>query len=879
MRLPALWVALAFAAGILVSTRKPLPPFPLLIAATAALLLAGIATYRNHSFSAWALALGAWLVLGAFAASLERASLPRDHITRLLAAGRLDVSEPLRWRGRLREDPMRLPWGHRYEIDLDQVEVAGTAVRISGGLRANLYDQANMTPAPEGLRAGDRVDVLMRARPPRNFLDPGAPDVRGMLARQKIDLSGSLRSAELIRLIERPPPTFLQRCARARGDLLARLDALYGSNPGRLAVLRAMLLGDRAFLETDVVTAFQKTSAYHALVVAGLHVGALLFFVFWLCRRLRLPLFASTFVALAVLGAYLLLVQDRPPILRAAAMAALYLLARPLFRRIDLLNTIALAALALLIWKPSSLADPSFQLSFLAVGVIAGLALPWIERTSQPYRAGLAHVGDVTRDGMHPPRVAQFRIEFRAAAQWLANRLPQRLAPRAGKMLMLPVRAGLRLWDIVVLSFVIQLGMMPLLAQQFHRVALTGPISNIPAVILIGVIVPLGYLCLALTFVWHGLAIVLARAVGLSVALLLGSVNWFARLPHVSYRVPGPPVWLFASFFAALVSLAVVSRSETRRRASRAVRRQHLPLTRPHERVSAAILGVLAFLVATHPFAPKLEQGKLEVTALDVGEGDSVFAAFPDGHTMLIDGGGLTGEWVQGNRSTPDIGEEVVSPYLWSRGLKRLDVVVLTHGDYDHLDGLYAVLENFRVGQLWIGRDRNRPSVERLVAEAQSLGISVVQKVAGDQFGWGHGTGEVLWPQDSEPSAKPSNNDAVVLRIADGQRQFLLTSDIQQPAESGLLQGGAHIASDVLKVPHHGSKTSSSEPFLAAVAPKIALISVGEHNQFGHPAPIVMERYAQRGAQLLRTDRDGAITVLTDGRQLFVRTFMDAARN
>lgn len=879
MRLPALWTALAFAAGILVSARDSLPPAPLLITVASALLLAGIATYRKHLFAAWTLALAVWVVLGAFAANLERASLPRNHVTRLIAAGRLDLFEPLRWRGRLREDPMRLPWGYRYEIGLEQVEIAGSALRISGGLRANLYHQADMTPVPEGLRAGDRVDVLMRARPPRNFLDPGAPDIRGMLARQNIDLTGSLRSAELIRLVEKPRPSLLQRCARARSRLLARLDALYGANPRRLAVLRAMLLGDRAFLETDVVTPFQKTSAYHVLVVAGLHVGALLVFVLWSCRRLRLPLPASTFAALAVLATYLLLVQDRPPILRAAAMAALYLLARPLFRRIDLLNTIALAALALLVWRPSSLVDPSFQLSFLAAGVIAGLALPWIERTSRAYRLGLAHISDVTRDGTHPPRVAQFRIEFRAAVRQLANHLPQRLAPRAGAMLMLPMRAGLRLWDVVVLSLAIQLGMMPSLAQQFHRVALTGPISNIPAVILIGVIVPLGYVCLALTFVWQGLAMLLARAVSLCVGLLLACVDWFARLPRVSYRIPGPPAWLFVSFFVALILFSAVSRVETRRRAERSMRRRHLPVTRAPERMCAAVLAALAVLIAAHPFAPKLQHGKLEVTALDVGQGDSIFAAFPDGHTMLVDGGGVTGESVQGNRSTPDIGEEVVSPYLWSRGLKRLDVVALTHGDYDHLGGLFAVLENFRVGQLWVGRDRNRPPVERLIAEARALGIPVVQKAAGDRFGWGEGQGEVLWPQERQPTSEPSNNNALVMRIAEGQRHFLLTSDIQQPAESGLLDRGAPLAADFLKVPHHGSKTSSSEAFLAAVAPKIAVISVGEYNSYGHPAPGVLERYQHDGVRLLRTDRDGAITVLTDGRELFVRTFAGTARN
>ncbi|MGH9735155.1 MAG: DNA internalization-related competence protein ComEC/Rec2 [Candidatus Acidiferrales bacterium] len=884
MRLPALWLALAFAAGVLASSR--IGPHHLalarmlILAAIVGISIAAIGLSRKQLLVAWIATLAGWTMLGALAGNLQRDAVPPTHVTQLIAAGRLDTSDTLRWRGRLRNDPTELPWGYRYEVDLEQVETAGVAMPVSGGLRANLYFDTHTSSVPHSLEAGDRVEALMRARPPRNFLDPGAPDIRATLARQGIDLIGSLRSGELLQLIDRPPPTLLQRCARIRGALLARLDALFASNPQRAAVLRAMLLGDRTFLESDVVTKFQKTSAYHVLVVAGLHVAALLVFILWLCRRLRLPLGAASFVALAAVAGYLLIVQDRPPILRAALMAAFYLIARPLFRRIDLLNTIALAALALLVWKPSNLTDPSFQLSFLAIGVIAGLGLPWIDRTSQPYRAGLTHLADVTRDATHPPRVTQFRIELRAVARHLAAHLPVRLASHADRILCWPIRAALRLWDIVVLSLAIQLGMMPSLAQQFHRVALTGPISNIPAVILTGIIVPSGYVCLALTFIWNGLAVALAHVLSLCVAVLLGCVTWFARLPRVSYRIPGPPIWLVVAFFSALILLATASRHETRRRAPHKVRRRLLRFMTTSEKVFAALLAVLAILIASYPFAPRLRTAKLEMTALDVGQGDSIFMAFPSGRTMLVDGGGLAGsKWTGGYRSGPDIGEEVVSPYLWSRGVKRLDVVVLTHADHDHIDGLHTVLQNFRVGELWVGRDQDKPEFKSLIAEAHSLGIPVVHETAGDKFNWGGATDQVLWPQDWHAIRAASNSDSLVMHITDGERQFLLTGDIERDVESKLVAENAQLASDVLKVPHHGSKTSSTESFVEAVRPKLAIISVGLYNPFGHPAPSVAERYKQDGVRLLRTDRDGAVTVVTDGRDLSVRTFVDPERD
>jgi competence protein ComEC len=541
MKLPVLWIAAAFAAGIGVASRWPAPLAWWMAVSTLAILVGGILAWKEHAATAWAFALVAWMGAGGLAVSVEHIVVPANHVTRLVAAGQIDTSEPLRWRGRLREDPMALPWGRRYEISLEEVEAEGAALPTSGGLRVNLYGEEHSAEVPENLRAGDRVEALVRARPPRDFLDPGAFDVRGYLARQKIDLVGTLRSGELLRLIDRPRPTFLQRLARARGELFARVDSLFAGQPERTAVLRAMLLGDRSFVDSNVVTAFQKTAAYHVLVVAGLHVGAITVFFFWLGRRLRLPVEATSLFTLCVLAAYVGIVQDRPPVLRAALVATFYLCVRPMFRRIELLNTVALAALVILVWKPSSLADSSFQLSFLAAGVIAGLAVPWIERSSEPYRTGLAHLGDVTRDMAHSPKVVQFRIEMRAATQWIASQIPQRCASRAGWLVITPVRIGLRLWEALLLSFVIQWGMSPLLARDFHRVSLAGPLSNIPAVFLTGLIVPLGFLTLTATFVWTRLALVLAKGLGFCAGLLLETINWFSRWPRVSYRIPGPP--------------------------------------------------------------------------------------------------------------------------------------------------------------------------------------------------------------------------------------------------------------------------------------------------------------------------------------------------
>ena len=261
MKLPTVWLAAALATGIALASRWPAPVVSLALGSIATMLVAGILLWHRVSVAAWTFALASWLLLGALATNVERTHVPANRVTQLMAQGRIDLNNPLRWRGRLREDPISLPWGHRYEIDLEQVGQAGEEVPVSGGLRISLYGQV-LGGELQTLRAGDRVEALLKARPPRNFLDPGAFDLRGYLARESIDLVGSLRSAESLQLIDRPRPTFAQRLARMRGTLLSRLDALFPTQPEQRFGAHAVRL-----LRTDRDGAITAMTDGHALSI------------------------------------------------------------------------------------------------------------------------------------------------------------------------------------------------------------------------------------------------------------------------------------------------------------------------------------------------------------------------------------------------------------------------------------------------------------------------------------------------------------------------------------------------------------------------------------------------------------------------------------
>jgi competence protein ComEC len=835
--------------------------------------------------------MAAFFLTGALLSQIESRPMDPNRIARMYDAGDIAAAAPVELTAVVSGEPEPAPESFYLTLQAEKIRVNGLERTASGTvvLSARMHDeQANSQYQALALHHGARIRVLAMLDRETEFRNPGVSPFTEYLERRGYDATGVIKSPLLIeRLDDRkvflPLAWLYQWRARLQSEFSRKF------SPDTAGVLNAALLGNSHNVSRPTAERFREGGTFHILVISGMQIAFIAALAFFIVRRITKNRVLQFMLASGFLWAYTIAVGAEASVTRAALMFTIAAFGPVVARQPVSLNTIGGAALALLIWQPSDLFDPSFQLTFLSVLAIVCVAVPLLRNLQ---RVGSWRPTMVTP---YPPQCAGwFRVLseslFWGEREWEMEMSASNISYRLFKSkigittdrwrLQKPLRF---VSTALIVSASVQIVLLPATVLYFHRISVASLVLN---VFVGGLMVVLGFAALAavlLSPISATLADPMVFLAEKSNWLTVHLVDPFSHFGAASIRLPHYAGWwasLYALYYLPLGYLVYrLARWDPLRP----------PLARPlstvRVRLTAVALLVLLAAIVFHPFSAARPDGNLHIDFLDVGQGDAALLTLPDGATVMIDGGGQPA-FDRNSREVEDeepftrdarsIGERVVSEYLWSRGLDRVDYLIATHADADHIDGLNDVARNFKVRGAIVARTPSDDPEFVLFAETmRRAGVPVETVGAGDLLRIGDVSFEVLWPPPKlNSNAASLNNDSVMLRVRMGTKSFLLTGDIENAGERMVLSEGADLHCDVVKVAHHGSKTSSIAPFVNATKPSLAVISVGRTSMFGHPNKEVVERWRAIGAEVMTTGEKGTISVVTDGRELSVSTFV-----
>jgi competence protein ComEC len=877
---PAAAIAFFFAAGIAASSICCAYSFCTFAAAGILLACASfLALRRNRIALSLVAGLAAITLSGLLMALAQRDGFSDKDLRCLLARHAFSLNEPMSFEGCVVEDSVRHGEDSVTTVELNAFLQGDRWVACTGKgiLRVAQPGSDGSTERSADLMRGDRIRGWAVWQVPRNYENPGSSDRAGLLTRRGILVLGRIKSTRLLEKISGGCSNPWTKLASATSSHVHKsLDPIANFENGQpAAVLASLVIGDYSGLNNTTREIFQNSGTYHVLVISGLHVawiaGLLLHFFKCICLPERLRYLMAAFVILL----YTCVVGFQASITRCLWMFLLYLTARMIFRRADAVNVLLAAALILLVAQPNWLFETGFQLSFLSVMAIAMTAIPATQKYLKPLWDPLIHAGKEERLFLLPG-------SWQRRGRWLRTRCEILVEEITDSRPCLPAQtllwicrgiggAGLAITGMILTSVSVQLWLEPLLAFSFNRMSWISPLANL-------VIVPFSSVVLAAGItasLANGLPFFGSALIALAGSLASHLVHWAALITTMRgawQRCPTPsPVWVLGGILLLLIwsffewhwfwipcvyivtLLAFLACSS-------------MPLWSGLYREGRDILR--------NPYAPIWERNAsiLSFTFLDVGEGDSIVICFPDKRIWLLDAGGLRlAPSYEENSYAFDIGEAVVSRYLWQKWIPQIDRLILSHADQDHAGGIPAVVKNFRVSQLGYAMNKPDAVLEGILKIARERRVPVGLLHAGMEEQAGEVSVRVLHPRP-DSTLLSSNENSIVLKFSYGKFSALLTGDLEKSGEREILAKEENLHSHLLKVAHHGSRWATTHALLDRTQARWAVVSVGRNNPFGHPSREAMSRLLQHGVQPFLTLDEGAITFETDGSRYAIKS-------
>jgi len=790
---------------------------------------------------------------------------PSDHIIHFLDMQGADIE------GVIDNRPLIVKNRQKFVLRVERLGIRGNFQPVTGKLR--------ITVAGEGplFHIGDRVFLNGRIRSIRNFNNPGGFDYKRYMAFQGVWGTVYVQATRINLLKNSSRPVLSKIIGHAR-DRIAHIieDTGQGSQIG---VLKALVVGDRAAIPHGTREAFNRAGVGHLLAISGLHIGIVATAAFIFFQRILASIRPLLWKAWTRKGAALLSLLPvcfyglisglSPSTQRAVIMISVFLVTYLFEREHDLINTLATAALLILVIFPPSLFSISFQLSFSAVlSIIYGL------NSLKPLRSR-------NQETIQRPGLIQIKN---------------------------------RLVTFFLVSLLAIGGTLPLVMFYFNQISIVGILANFIIVPLVGfIVVPLGLVAVFISAFCLNCAAWCFKACGAVLAFSLKLVDFFADLPFAAVKMFTPTIFEISCYYAfvwALLSMLASQQTRTTQpsgglqtasdksdilnhRAAKNSRFTSISFfkclitdsltyfkggnsaIRRRKAIAIVVLFVLAG-DACYWLYDRFWHKDLRVTFIDVGQGNAALLELPDGYNILIDGGGFS------DNSVFDMGARVLAPFLWRKKIKTVDTLILSHPNSDHLNGLIYIAEHFNVRNVWTNNEERDIFAYRVLMEivaSKNIALPEFDHLPRKQILSGVEV-SILYPRKNFLKRKitekwrNSNNNSLVIRISLGSISFLFPGDIMAEAEKEVVEiSSAALRSTVLLAPHHGSKSSSTALFIDDVDPQVVVISSGWKDSFRFPHSSVLERYRHRGCKIFRTDTHGAITLSTDGQRLSIKPF------
>ncbi len=811
---PAFFAAASLALGISLAAQ-----FPTLIPAIGPFALAGILLLLvlRQNLLVRLLSLAAALALiGALLASLEWTSYRDTTLTNIasLKPASVVVTGTL-----LSTDETKREYQWLFETDSLAIS-RDHAVPIAG--RIILYLSKSAHGHVRRPDAGARLRVYCSLEPFQSATNPFEFASDRRIQRQlDAEAQGHIESRFDYYILSRPPPGILSgisnTVAAAHSAILTLLDSAI-ADPDARGFVEAVVLGDRSDMDKETLGDFTTSGVAHILAVSGFNVAIVALVVAQLLRLFGIYGFRTrTAITMGTVLLYAAIVGFQPSVVRALLMIEFYLTARLLERKPDPLNIVMSAAAINLVLRPFDLFDVGFQLSYAGVlgMIVIAPKILWFFRNETP--------------NMLPAAGSDGRL------------LHSRFAREVGTATALSIGASLASY--------------PVIATHFYRISFIGLAANVPLVPLSAIITALGFLLIPVTAISQWLGQLYGEAATYLTHALLLLTHFSAHLPHAAHAA-APPNWIFLTLLAAAILYCV-----------RATARPQFA-----GRILLSLAAFFALFEIGVPFSNSVlarNEGKLQVMFFDVGQGDCILLHTPAGKNYFIDFG-------KANYSGAAI-EQAALPFLRAEDIMRIDAGFISHMHVDHYGGAPAVLEHCSVGALYSSGERVPGFLARqLDTEANSFRVLTRVLARGDTLQLDSDL--VLYVTSPDPHVRTSeltdygeniHNGMLAFKLVYRHTSFLFLGDLERSDEEAMLANyGSFLRTNVVKVAHHGSLTSSSRAFIAGASPQYAVISVGEYNHFGHPAPAIVRRWMAGGASVLRTDRDGAVLLVSDGNEV-----------